>query len=98
VRIINQHQWKQKDKSIINIKDMDDNHLNNTIKMMQRWGQKMLDEEILAAYSCLSSFNGEAAIDTCESEICKLEQMNGDNIMRYESPQYRNMIKEQNKR
>lgn len=95
---MNQHQWKQKDKTIIKIKDMDDNHLKNTIKMLQRKGQKMLDEEISAAYSCLSTFNGEMAIMTCEQDITKMEGMDGSDIMRYEHPQYNNMIKELEKR
>lgn len=65
---MNTKMWTQKNGQKIRIKDMDDKHLINTIRMLERNSQYYLNEAILG----LCSLQGEMAIYYAEQEIDRL--------------------------
>lgn len=61
--------WTQRDGNKIRICDMSDRHLINTIRFLKRVNQ----DEISAAYSCLSCLQGEMAQFFAEQDIDRME-------------------------
>lgn len=61
-------EWKTKDGRIIDIKDMTDSHLKNTISMLRRNGF-ITNNDFLDMLGFAFSLNGEMAQDAAESEI-----------------------------
>ena len=76
--------WTTKDGQKILIEEMTDQHLLNTIAFLERVHQ----EEIAAAWSCLSTLRGEMAQFYCENDIDKLESEESNH------PQYDDLVEE----
>jgi len=57
--------WQTKDGRIIKVKDMSDDHIKNTIRMLERVQIHRSGE----GYSFLNFLKGEMAIECCEREI-----------------------------
>jgi len=90
--------WKTKDGRKIPVPDMDDSHLCNAIAMLRRNARCALNAEINAAYACLSSVQGEAASDACESDIHMLEKRDPLEHLIISTPIYLVMLNEAGKR
>gem|GEM_PF-1954717 len=88
--------WTTKDKRKIRICDMDDQHLENTINMIERTASKMTDEALNAGYRLLCILQGEMAIESVEDEIIALEMygIEPDKIC----PLYENLCLEKERR
>ncbi len=67
--------WTTRDGTVVAIKDMDDRHLVNIIRMMSRNAEALLDRTIRLAWQALSTMHGEMAIDSVERDINALESM-----------------------
>ena len=61
--------WTTKDGSKIRICDMDDEHLYNTITLLNKQSRMATSNAILTGYSMLGMLQGEMAIDSVEIEI-----------------------------
>jgi len=92
---MNQKQWKTKDGTIVNIKDMDDNHLNNTIALIRRNARRIMDSNI-ASLLCACP-NGDGAVMAVEDELYKAEIISVEEYLS-EYKVYQNMLKEFNLR
>lgn len=76
--------WKQKDGTLILIKDMTDSHLANAIRMMERYAYLKHSEAVSSGYIALCSVNGEMAELSIEQGIYQLEE-EGPNPWQYEA-------------
>lgn len=86
----NLKKWAMRDGQKVRIKDMTDSHLVNTIRML---GRKH-DDEKEAAWSVLSTLQGEMAQMYCENDISRME----DNGPAATSPIYEDMMEEATRR
>jgi hypothetical protein len=66
-------QWRTRDGKTLDVKDMTDRHLQNTIAYMQRRLDKMQDCES-AAWGFYSTCRGDAAVDAMESTISQMDE------------------------
>lgn len=66
--------WTMKDGTKIRMCDMDDSHLINTIKMLQRYAKHKEEQYIKAGYMMLAGLQGEMAIDTVERDLDGLQE------------------------
>lgn len=65
--------WTTKNGRKIRVCDMEDSHLINTIRLLERHSYQARDEAIRAGYSALSMMQGEMAIMAIEQDISVLE-------------------------
>ncbi len=84
--------WTQRDGTKIRIKDMGDQHLLNTIAMLERNAQNRRDQELNAAYSVSATLSGEMASFCCDQDIDSMEQ-DADGEM-FLHPLYDEMVEE----
>jgi len=88
--------WTTKDGRRIRICDMSDDHLDNTIKLLDRMAKAAESQTIVKGFKMLNILHGEMAIDSVEREI--------DRVMEYGidpceiSPLYENLTMEQLRR
>ena len=61
--------WKTVDGREIRICDMDDNHLNNVIALLDRYKSAKISHLIKAGHEALLSLQGEMAIDSIERDL-----------------------------
>lgn len=66
--------WTCKDGTKVSIRKMTDSHLLNTIRFLRRRAPVLLGREISAAWSVLSTLQGDMAQFQCENDISRLEQ------------------------
>lgn len=66
--------WTTKDGEKIRICDMQDDHLSNSINLLERVAKHMEMESISAGYQMLCMLQGEMAIDSVERELMVLEE------------------------
>ena len=88
--MVKKTEWKQ-DGTVIKIKDMDDNHLRNTIKLMVRHGTSA--DEVLR-------YRGFIMLERLQDEELCLTDTNMplEEIIEKIYPMYNNMLKEADKR
>jgi len=86
--------WTTKSGERIRICDMSDQHLNNTMALLERYASKMLSEERNAAYSVLASLQGEMAQYYCEQDIDRLEETEPSDWLYEHMPIYEKMCHE----
>lgn len=91
-------EWKTKSGQVLKIKDMTDSHLLNTIRFLERAGEKQMQQEIAAAWSCLSSLQGEMATFYCEQDIDRLEETTLEDWLNMTNPKYNRLVAEAEKR
>lgn len=84
--------WKTQKGKKIRIKDMGDDHLINTVLMIERKSLAWRQEEIEAGYNLLESLNGEMAIMSVENDLRALERDDGQGP--FEFPIYADMVEE----
>lgn len=65
--------WKCRDGRKIRICDMDDNHLLNAIKMIERLARREISYCLSVAYDLEATLQGEVALDEIAREIRRLE-------------------------
>jgi hypothetical protein len=65
--------WITKDKKKIRICDMEDSHLENTLKMLKRNAILRRESEIVSAYAVASTFQGDMATYYADQEIEYME-------------------------
>ena len=74
--------WTKRDGSKIRICDMDDSHIVNTIKMLQRNAKIDRDLELEAACTVEGTLNGEMAQWACECDINRmLDDLEGEQFL-----------------
>ena len=86
--------WKMKDGNTIRICDMDDNHLQNTIAMLERATETAREKELDSAIRAEMFFQGEQALLSVEE--AQIEISNADT--EYFFPIYKYLLDEQNRR
>jgi hypothetical protein len=84
--------WKTKDGQKVRICDMSDDHLINTIKMLERIAKQIWHYELATAYSAANFLQGEMAIDSADGHIRHLEEEGPDVTRHY--PIYENLYYE----
>lgn len=90
--------WVTKAGVHIRLCDMTDMHLINTIKMLRRVGDAVLLANVLSAYQCASSLQGEMASYFAEQDIDRLESMTTEEFLEKEYPIYEKMLIEASRR
>jgi hypothetical protein len=65
--------WICKDGHRVRIRDMENSHLINTIRMLRRKATKVCNAELQAAYSISCMLQGEMASWECERAIDRME-------------------------
>ena len=75
---------------------MTDSHLNNTIKMLERFKQQKESYIVSSGYQYLCTMQGEMAIEHLERELDYIENFGLD--MYEVHPLYENLILEQERR
>lgn len=88
--------WKTKDGKIIKIKDMEDNHLINCIKFIEKNAEQYVNGMKNFYMSCPSP-NGEMANDCFEQEFDEVMELDVDDLLEKNS-KYKLMVKEAKKR
>ena len=63
--------WTMRDGTRIWIKDMDDSHLLNTLRMLQRNAHYLRDQTEYEGFKMLNFLQGEMAIESVEQELRK---------------------------
>lgn len=86
----NMKMWQMKDGFSICIKDMTDNHLANTIKLVER----AHEHAVLEGYVLCSSLNGEMASFCAERDVAGLEDEGPSAVC----PVYDDLVEEQSRR
>lgn len=84
--------WKTKDGRRIRICDMDDRHLLNTIRFLDRKAKEVESAALYAGHAFLNTLQGEMAQDCLENELDAIEQ---DGVEPHEiCPLYNNLVAE----
>ncbi len=93
-----QYYWRTKDGRKILIKEMEDAHLINTVRLLKRTAPAALDQTICRAWSFYMTLGGEMAQDAMEDEINVLEQMHPEDFLERDYPQWLPLIEELERR
>lgn len=89
--------WKQKDGTEIAVTNMTDQHLGNAIRMLERTAPALQIAESAAAWSALSSLQGEQAIYAAEEACDSLDAMTPEEWLEEYEP-YMMLIRERDRR
>lgn len=93
-----QFQWKTQAGVVMDIHDMDDQHLANSIKMLERNAQGYKQRALAEGYATWSILQGEQAQWDIESDIDQLEEMPALEVLAELIPAYKNMKRELRRR
>jgi hypothetical protein len=85
---MNTRKWTTRDGIKIRIKDLDDEHLKNIIKMLER----LHTNKIMVAYSTLGFIHGEMASYYLEQDLRAMESISSDH------PLYDDLVQERDAR
>lgn len=66
--------WQTREGKKVRICDMDDAHLENTIRFLERAAEAQRESALTSAYLVESMLQGEMALVSIESEINRLEE------------------------
>ena len=90
--------WRTRDNGVILIKDMTTSHLENTIAMFVRGVDRLRETMLLSAYSFRGQCRGDMACDAMDSAIDEIENMEDEELLAQENPQFAALYKEWKKR
>ena len=90
----NRKQWTMRDGTKIKIKDMDDNHLLNSIALLERRSNQWVYQARAAGESMLCMMQGELAIESIEQGLDQLD----DGEVGDKFPIYFDMVEEAGRR
>lgn len=90
--------WQTRDGQRIRVKDMSDEHLINTIRMLHSNGAKMKRAHIAAAYSVASGLQGEMAQFYADRDIDRMEATTLEEFLSQSVPTYDALMEEIEKR
>lgn len=88
--------WTTKNGRKIRICDMEDDHLDNTISMLERYGKAKENYLISSGYEALCCLQGECAIMSVEQDLMYLEEHGLDPCEIH--PLYENLLNEKRRR
>lgn len=88
--------WKTKDGDVLNIKEMSDNHLINTIKFIKRNTDNYV-EKMQTFYLTCTEPNGQMAQDCFDREFEEVMDLDSEELLENNSA-YKTMLKELNRR
>ena len=89
--------WKTKDGRVLKVADMEDSHLINTIKYMQRRAEHIQWKDVLQMSRFADTLNGEMAVDCAEQSIVELGDMHPEDYLET-LPDYQALVKEATRR
>ena len=90
--------WIKRDGTIIEISEMEDTHLVNSIRMMQRMAPVVHQRAVSLCYAAISTLQGEMAsfYATRDTEI--IESMSPKDFLIERYPKYGNLVREAKRR
>jgi len=86
--------WVTKDGQRIPVRDMEDDHVVNTIRLLRRSAAGARLKELDDAFSCLTFLNGDMAQMAVEQEIAGMMCQDDENWLKDHVPTYRALISE----
>jgi hypothetical protein len=89
--------WTTQDGMHIDIEDMSDAHIVNTIDMLRRNADSNYESILLDAYCAAEAFHGEIAQDCAFAAINELEDADPDDVLEQDDC-YKALCKEAKKR
>lgn len=92
MKISNDRAWKQADGKIIAIDQMDDRHLLNSIRMLERNAPVYKERLLSQGYQALSFVQGEQTEWDIEHDIGRLEEQDPAEFLHDTFPVYENML------
>jgi len=90
--------WKTAGGSEIRIRDMRDDHLQNVLRMLRRRAEALRWGAMREADRMLDFLNGEGAIDCVESEMARMADLQGDDLLEMIVPEWFDLIGEARRR
>ena len=66
--------WITRTGERVRVCDMSDDHLNNAIKMLERYAKVFRTQQLAEGYEILNFLHGEYAIQTLEDDLRRIEE------------------------
>lgn len=90
--------WVTRDGQQVAVRDMSDQHLVNTIRMLRRKAPRMMVATELSLYAYLDSDPPDGAADCAESALREMEETDADEFLEGTVPTFRALLAEAEKR